>query len=815
MSHPTPRRVLIQALRAATLVISVGSAHQTFAQTPEIQIQQRHYQIPAGALGTALARFAAEANITLSFESSQTQGLTSSGLNGEYNTATGLAQLLAGSGLEAVHRGNGNYILRPASQAGGSVLPSVKVSASGLENATTESTGSYTTASMNSATKLDLSIRETPQSVTVMTRQRLDDEGIVDMVDVIEKAPGLSVYSYGTGRPQFFARGFALDTVTENGISNSFSSYVPSPLGNLAMYDRAEIVRGATGLLQGAGNPSAAVNLIRKLPSAQFQAHINTSVGSWNDLSVTGDVSGPVVQDGKIRGRVVGYFQDADNFRDEEKEERRMVYGTADFDATPNTVVNVGYSVLDTFTNIVWGGIPLSPTGEHLNIPRSTYVGADWEYLKQDVKTLYASINHRFSDRWSLQLNAKYANTLTQLLGTWLMADEENGGYAHIDWAAEDDTDQLGADIYLSGLIQLWGKNHELAVGASTNKEDANNIEFFDCFEPSCGVSAGYDIFNPNPSIPVEPVLSYDNPDRTEATSEVSQRSVYSSMRWHLTKRLKLITGLRLDWYKNRGRWAEEAVKESAQPSFYGGAIYDFHANHSVYFSYTDVFKPQEYLDIQQKQLDPVVGENYELGVKGEYFNGLLNTAIALYRIDQTNLAKALDDQSPCPTFPSSSCYEASGLVRSEGIDLEIQGELIPGWEIGTGFTYSHTEYLKDSDPENIGQRLDTGVPERLFKLHTTYSLNKWRIGSGAVYQSEIYQDLETDIGAVRNRQKAYVLLDLMAGYRFTDHLNLQLRVNNLLDKTYYKAIANNLTYSASEMYGEPRNFMASVEYRF
>ncbi|MEN0035545.1 MAG: TonB-dependent siderophore receptor [Cellvibrio sp.] len=790
------------------------------AQTESVVIANQlvasktNFNIPASSLATALNEFAAQSGLLISGNAQLTQGKASPGLSGSFTPQEALARLLNDSGLTYQVSEGKKIILEKKREVG--QLQSVKVSAATL-GSTTENSGSYTTGAMNSATKLNLTLRETPQSVTVITRQRMDDEGMVDMQDVIEKTPGLSVNSYGTGRPAFYARGFLIETVTEDGISSSFSSYIPSPLANLAMYDRAEIVRGSTGLMQGAGNPAAAVNLIRKRPTEEFQASISANAGSWNDFSTSADVSGSLTDDGSIRGRVVAYLQDGENFRDVEKEDRQLVYGTIDFDVTKNTTINLGLLSLDTDTNMVWGGIPVSPMGEHLDVPRSTFVAADWEYLTQDVKAVYASINHQFDNSWSLRLNVKRSNTVSDVLGTWLMPDEVNGNYSHIYWAAQDETDQLGADLYASGLVSLFGRNHELVLGAASNKEEVSNTEFFNCFDYSCGVSSNYDVFNPNPSAPVKPSFDPDSPYKSEGSAEVSQKSTYVTMRWNLADSVKLITGTRLDWYENIGPWSQ--TKEDKNPSFYGGLIYDFEKNHSAYLSYTDVFKPQDGKDINGKVLKPVVGKNYELGVKGEYFDGLLNTSIAIFRIDQANLAKRLADQSGCPTFPGVACVEATGLVRSEGIDLEIQGELSAGWEVGAGYTYSHAEYVRDSEADNEGKTLNTLNPESLFKINTTYTLpgdwNKWRIGGGATYQGDIYKDLDNGTAIVRNKQSAYVLADLMVGYKPTEHLSINARVNNLFDKTYYKAIADDIYYGAVEMYGEPRNVMVSAEYKF
>jgi outer membrane receptor for ferric coprogen and ferric-rhodotorulic acid len=800
------------AAMGATFPVSASLAQQV----PEVQQRQSFYfDIPATSLAEALSVFGQQAALQVSVHSDLVRNIQSPAVKGNIVPQKALEALLEGTSL--TYQITGSVVTLQAIQkgAGKSVRRLAPISVSSADNGTTEGSGSYTTGPMNTATKLPLSIRETPQAITVITRQRMDDLGVVDMVDIIEKTPGLSINRYGVGRPLFYARGFSLNTVTEDGISNSFNSYVPSPLSNLAMYDRAEIVRGSTGLMQGAGNPSAAVNLFRKRPTDDFQAHVSGSVGSWNDFSVTADMSGALTKSGNIRGRIVGYVQDADNFRDVEKEKSQSIYATLDFDLSPDTTLNLGYSYLHSFKNMVWGGIPISSTGEHLNVPRSTFVGADWEYLKQDVNTLYASIDHTFDNSWNMRLNMKYANTVSDILATWLVLDEPNNGYGHIYWAAKDDTDQYGADLYASGPLTLFGRKHEAVIGASTNKEEQDREEFFDCFNETCALSTVSDIATWDASMATKPSLASDSPDRSESALSVSQKSLYSTIRWNLSDSLKFISGARLDWYENISPWSE--VKADGHLTLYGGLIYDINQNHSFYISYTDIFNPQSNIDIQQKALKPIVGKNYEAGIKGEYFDGALNANIAVFQIDQANRAKRLTDQSQCPVFPGTSCYEATGLIRSQGVDFEIQGEVAQDWQIGTGYTYSHVEYVRDANIDRIGQRSDTGIPEHLFKFNTTYklpdALNKWRIGAGLTYQSKIFYDLDTDTETVRSQQKGYALANAMVSYSPTERVNIQLNGNNLFDKTYYEAIGDDLYYVSTELYGEPRNFMLTLRY--
>ncbi len=817
-----------KALALALLLALAIPAAPALAQQPTAAAAKKSYAIGPGTLEDVLTRFAAAAGIPLSFEPALVANRMSGGINGTYSGEDGLRLLLQGSGLAAQPRGDGSYTLVKAPQAQApraqapnaeAVLPVVQVSASAQRTETTEGTGSYTTGRMRSATKLPLSIRETPQSVTVITRERLETENIVDLIDVVDTTPGL-VVSYSGARPFFQARGFAIDRITQDGISSIHDDYIPSSLGNMAMQDRVEVVRGATGLMQGAGNPSAAINMIRKRPTAQFQADASVSVGSWNDHRVTADISSPLTADGRIRGRAVGFFQDAENFRDIEEDDNALGYATIDIDLTDRTTLNIGYSHLDIHSNFVWGGIPLAYDGGKLDVPRSTFVGTDWEFIDNKVNTVYASLDHDFGSGWALKANAVYVDANTELLATAVAPTQDVGGYGHVWWAIDKDREQKAIDVYVSGPVQLFGRTHELVLGGAMNHEKSDFAEWFEIWEPT--QTSGVDFRAWNHSAP-RPDTSPDSPFRFEYAAHSKQDSVYATGRFSIADPLKLILGGRLDWYDRTALWGGDSFGVDAHLTKYAGILYDVTPNHTAYLSYTDVFQPQSQRGSDGGFLDPIVGENYEIGLKGEYFEGALNAGVALFRLDQTNRARLLVDQGGCPLFPAESCYSAAGLVRSTGIDAELQGAITRDWQVAAGLTWSRAEYRKDADPANIGKRFNTLVPATQFKLSTDYrlpgALNRWKLGGRYTWQSRIYADATAaDDTPVRNQQDAYGLLDLSVTYAPTDRLTLQLTVNNVFDKTYYRNLAGewgSFFYSASGIFGEPRNFLATARYRF
>ncbi|TGC32089.1 TonB-dependent receptor [Pseudomonas citronellolis] len=230
----------------------------------------------------------------------------------------------------------------------------------------------------------------------------------------------------------------------------------------------------------------------------------------------------------------------------------------------------------------------------------------------------------------------------------------------------------------------------------------------------------------------------------------------------------------------------------------------------SVYASYTSIFQPQSYRDRNGSPLDPREGDNYEIGLKSELFDGRLNTAIALYMIKQDNLAES-DPGQTVPGTDGETAYRAVSGAKTKGFDLEASGELLPGWNLTASYSHSVT---KDSD----GERLNTVAPAEMFKLWTTYRLpGEWEtltVGGGANWQSGIhFTATPWQLGqTVKAKQEQYTVVDLMARYRFTEQVSATLNVNNLFDKKYLSALD---TTFYGGYYGDPRNVMLTTQYRF
>ncbi|MDR2092369.1 MAG: TonB-dependent siderophore receptor [Azoarcus sp.] len=682
------------------------------------------------------------------------------------------------------------------------VLPEVTVQSTGENPAVTEGSGAYTTPQMSTATKLPLSIRETPQSVTVITRQRIEDQNMVTISDAMQNTPGIVISTTGPQRDRFNARGFNIDNITFDGLPISFGTYGPDfLLADTAIYDRIEIVRGAAGLAQGAGNPSAAINLVRKRPTRDPHFRLSGNTGNWDRYGMEADIGGPLNTTGTLRARAVAAYQDHDSFQDVASSKRKIFYFIAEADIARDTLLTLSATRQENDNTSTWGGLPVAADGSDLKLSRSTFLGNDWEYWNKDSSSAFASLEQRFDNLWKLNFSVNYVRARLDSLASYVTLNTGSGQYDQVTGNYPYLDRRTSYEFHASGPFHLLNRSHELVLGLSRRNGE------FHGYGGSTTTFTGMDIYNwkhdaPKPVINLNAWLMHTDEEQTGA---------YLTTRLNLADPLKLILGARLDWYEftNRGLASVSSYKVSRNLTQYAGLIYDLDKSHSIYASYTDIFKPQNNYDISGNLLEPVVGKNYEIGLKGEYFGGALNASAAVFRVDQEKLAMRLDDQSVCPSYPAIQCYRAAGLVRSEGLDLEIQGELTPDWQLGAGYTFVYKETRKDANPANVGQRASTELPRHQFKLFSAWRYGPWRMGGGVNWQSDIYYKRT----GFHSRQDAYAIANLMAGYRFGKALDIQLNINNLFDKTYCRSITSSAF--GSSVYGEPRSIMLTAKYSF
>ncbi|MDC8758707.1 TonB-dependent siderophore receptor [Janthinobacterium fluminis] len=800
------------ALALAGLCALAPAQAQTAAPAVQQAAARQGYNIPAGPLAATLRNIASSAGVPLAFTADLTDGKTSAVLRGQFTTQEAFAAALAGSGLQSVLLSNGAYVLRKqaaaapgASAAGVASQTMAAVTVTATATARTEGSDSYTTGVANTATKLNLALRDTPQSVSVLTRRQIDDLGIKTLDDAVQSITGLVTQkgNYAGDSGSFGARGFAIDNMLFDGVPTSLGTNASFNADNddLAIYDRIEVVRGAAGLTTGAGTPSAAINMVRKRPTLAPQVLLSASAGSWNNYRGELDAAGPLNEAKTLRGRVVITAQDKKNFYDVVHDRQHQVYGILEAALAARTTLTLGLHYRKSDSDGLSIGVPTAPDGKFLALPRSIYLGNDFDYWRQTDKTAFAELEQRFDNDWRvrLALTHKTPEIATMMSGL----SRKDGKLYQNSQSYKAENAQTSYDAYATGPFTLFGRQHELTLGLSHRKALKNSYGGWskDAWTDQAQL---VDPFHWNSGTVTAPDINYS---QWGTKSSIKQSAVYGATRLRLADPLSLIVGARVSWYKDEKNFS---VAREVTP--YAGVVYDLDARHSVYASWTEVFQPQGINDKNKQPLKPISGSNYEAGVKGEYFDGALNASAAVFQIRQQN--RAVDDLSGPSVCPGSNwgyCKRASGEVRSEGVELEASGALTPNWQLSGGYTYVSAKYTKDSDVANIGKVFDSKYPAHQLKLATSYRLpgawQQWRVGASLYGQSAVYGAGD----GARVDQGRYAVAGLNAGYQIDSKAELRVNVNNLFDKHYYQGVYSDVF---GNLFGTPRSVMLTLNYK-
>ncbi|MGK6319299.1 TonB-dependent siderophore receptor [Sphingomonas sp. DT-204] len=686
-------------------------------------------------------------------------------------------------------------------------------------------TGQYTLPDrIDTATGLGLTVRETPQSVSIITEQRILDQNLRSVADVIQNGVGVAVNEIDDVRNSFYARGFEIQNYQVDGVPLAWTlaGGAGETIADVSIYQRIEIVRGATGLLTGAGDPSASVNLVRKHADRRdWTGYVNASYGSWDTWQVSGDVGGAVTSDGRLRVRAVGRYEQGDSYIDYYSNKKLVLYGVIDADVTDDTLLRIGFSHQQGRPDApAWGALPSFYTdGSFAVWPRSKTASADWAFWNTTNQNFFASLNHDFGNGWTAVVNYNRLRNAqhSRLLYIYGTVDPATGlGLASNPYSDKGESIQNSLDAQVKGRFSLFGRSHDVVLGALRSVMDRDNVTYAAENLIPDPANPGQFMFPPAGNFLDWTGTSYPYPGfSTMGTLAVQERTrqtgYYGALRLNVSDRLKLIGGGRLASWKLSGfnfgpprRYGDDDVFIP-----YVGALYDLTRNHRVYASFTKIFQPQNALDRNLSYLPPVDGKAYEIGLKSAFFDDALQTSVALFRIEQDNLAQP-DGIVEVPGGLPTEVYRAADGVTSKGFEVEVTGQPLRGWNVNLGYSQFKAEDA-DGNPANTDQ------PRRLLKLFTTYALpgalHRLTVGGGVNYRSGAYSTGNNPVTGApfRFRQDGYTLVSLMARYDVTEDLQLQANVENLLDKTYYSQIG----FYSQYRYGAPRNVTVSANYRF
>jgi len=660
-----------------------------------------------------------------------------------------------------------------------------------------QSSTDYSVPAMNTATKFDLSAFETPQSVSVITRTQIDDFELDSINDVLSLTTGINVESVETDRTYYTARGFDITNFQYDGMG------LQVPDGNISgdidtfAFERVEVVRGPNGLMTGAGNPSATVNMVRKRPTDDLQIKTSYGAGSYDHSRVEADISGRLSE--RVRGRFVTAWQDNESHLDRYAHEKSLMYGVVDVEVTDATLLTVGYTwQKNEADSPMWGALPLLYTdGSQVNVDDSTSTAADWAGWNSEEAQAFAELAHDLGNGWQIKGTYTYIKHTedADLFYAFGTPDRTTGlglfGYGS-DYTEHNTMDLF--DVYIKGPYQLGGREHELVLGYSWSESVVDNFSYMDDDFPAMPDFRTWDGSGIDMNLRDIVRGGGDYKDR--------QRSIYGATRLSLSDSLTVLLGARVsDWDTTGDSYGlPQDSKYSGVTTPYAGVVYQVLDNVALYASYTDIFTQQTEEDINGSRLEPLEGRSYEVGVKSELFDGRALLSVAAFDIEQENLAVSAGFNP----MTGDEYYESSDGITSRGVEIELVGEVTRGWDVMLGYTNFDMDANDQADDNVI-----RFTPDKTFRLASSYRpswLPALKLGVSVKWQDETSR---VDGGAEAT-QDSYELVDVFANYDLSNNLSLSLNVKNVTDEKYLSSL-----YWAQSFYGAPTTATVSVNWRY
>ncbi len=656
----------------------------------------------------------------------------------------------------------------------------------------------------NGATNLDLGIKDTPQSISVVNQGQMEQFGATSVNDALRLATGVQVDEWETNRTNYTSRGFDIQNTQIDGVGLPNSWGIATGAMDDFGYEKLEVIRGANGLLTGVGNAAGTINYVRKRPTNKEQGSFGVSYGSWSTKRVEADYSTPFTTDGSWAGRVVAAHEDGGSYLRGKDDKRDFLYGVVDGQVGENGTLALGYSWQKARTNgSMWGALSfMYSDGSQADWNRDASTTQDWTHWNTTNQTGFLEYTHQLAPDWQLKLSYNYRRIgndtklfyATDVMGTGLEPGTNLGLYGYPWGGVDKTTAHLGAAT-LNGHFELFGRDQEVVLGVSVARGEAVNQQYAEalCGDDYCG-------YIQMPGFPwagnVVPEPQWGD---LSVYSTLNQRlkRAFGVTRLALTDRLKAVVGFNYaNYHRDGANYGVAFNQAEGHTSPYGGLTYDFNDHVLGYVSYSDIYQPQDQTDKNQRYLDPTKGTNYEVGVKADWLDKRLLTTLAVFKARQDGLATGIG-------YNDNGQYYYAGVdVESRGVEFEATGKLSDNLDLVFGYT---TLKLTGQDGDDTYR----WVPRRTANLMLSARLPSYTalsFGLGGRWQSEM-SNVEASGFAVR--QSSYAVLNGFVAWDFRSNATLRFNVKNIANEKYI----NTLRYSG--YYGAPRNYMLSLDWRF
>ncbi|MBL8265890.1 TonB-dependent siderophore receptor [Steroidobacter sp.] len=821
-------------LRSMILVGAVSALLCGPASAESLQTQAVPFSIERQPLEDALAEFARQTGYQLLFQSDVALKLTAPRVAGTLTPESALKALLENSGLHYKFVNAKTVTIGTAADiaAAGSMRRTALGGGAEERTAATDKTVQEVETVIVKGTTIDDPIlssrfgdtlRERPQSISMVTRERLDEQNLNSLDEALAQTTGITLTKESSTATQFFSRGFEIRNVQVDGGSPlSINAGGYDQQIDLAFYEQIEVLRGGDALFSGNGDPGGTIQLVRKRPTSKTQLSVEASAGRWNSYRGNLDLSGSMAMDGRVRGRAVYMRESTESFQDDViRGQRDALYLAMEADLTDSTKLFLGGSYTSSLSPIGGFGLPRYNDGRDLGLPRSVSLTSEWSKADTDTGEVFATLDQRIGDHWQLRVNAmrSHKDSDFAFLYSFSSIDPTTGLGRIYGTNAQRTAVQEVMDITLKGSFELFGRTHKVAFGADWQESETDG--------PSWNMPAYY--INPYSFDP----SAYPAPSRAATPDSTSsfgneQSGAYVSLSLQATDAMRILGGARYSNYEYNSAYpafdSYTHYEDRAVVTPYIGMTYELPKGWVAYGSYAENFSSQASMHsgpFPGSPLDPITGETIELGIKGDLGSGRAATQIAVYRTERNG--EAIQDLSYPPQSGAlgvACCYLAKGVVESRGLDAEINGRITDRWGVFAGYTFNENEY-KSGYTSSVGAYMPR-TPKHLFKLWSTYqfdgSLARLKVSGGVNAQSGNYRTgtaAQLDgSGAVvafvpfEFSQGGYSIFSARAEYLINQTWSASLNLDNIFDKTYYSTVG---TTSAGNWYGLPRSYTLSI----
>ena len=667
----------------------------------------------------------------------------------------------------------------------------------------------------NTATKSALEPEETPQGITVIDEEQLDQRGVKSLNQALRYAPGVVTEQKGasvTMYDTFSIRGFSNNQSYYDGLVLPFlTGWNLQPQIDPIAIQQVEVFKGPTSVLYGAMPPGGMVNMIAKTPQEDGATKVGVSTGSRNLMEASIDTTGQL-GDSDFSYRLVALARKQDSQVDHAEEERYVIAPSLDWQVSDRTLINFNFYYQNDPSMGTNSAMPLEVL--KASDPSVSMGDKSWSTFEREVLMLGYKINHQINDNWTFLQNARYTDASLYQENTYHTATNFNpatGSLIRNAYSTDEDSQSFVIDNQVSGRLEISGLEHNLLFGVDYLKLTGDSL--YKEFTANAGFY-GFDAYNPKTDLLDKSQLQENYRESHDITTEQLGLYFQDQVRYDA---LVLLAGGRYDMFKasddKNSSYPTYDGKEEAehnQFSYRVGALYELDNGISPFVSYATSFEPAAGTDINGNSLKPQLGEQVELGIK--YLSPDMSQQVTASYFHITKKDSIAADPSD-PTYRSKIQL---GEVRSQGLELEGRWFVTEDWDVNASYTYVDMEVTEDANPDLEGTT-PIYVPTHAANLWSNYyvyggALAGTRWSAGARYMG----DMEMDATNTQGKVPSYTVVDISMGYDLgeaSDTLSgatANLMVNNLFNEEYYTC------YDQSNCwFGAEQSVELSVNYEF